>query len=171
MDQKDTDGKHKSTEGRSLGRLIFSTVFTGIIALLGVWLGSSLNGQVAKSSSDYTKLKEIRLASYVDFANQRRIVIREWRPLAASQSAAQIQAEGLMEQAAVRIAIYGDDPVIHAVANLWRTDPKKATPCGSSWKDDINVYIAMRKEVFGVDPLPQTKSDIAEVIYKCTIDG
>jgi hypothetical protein len=171
MDQQNPDKKQKSSSEPSFPRFIFSTAFTAVMALGGVWLGSSLNGQMAKTSSDYAKLKEIRLASYVDFANQRRIVIREWNPQATSQSAAQVQAEALMEQAAIRIAIYGDESVVHAVANLWKTDPKKAAPCAAGWKADLDVYIAMREEVFGTKPSPKTKSDIAEVIYKCTLDS
>ncbi|WCM29199.1 hypothetical protein NDN01_10065 [Sphingomonas sp. QA11] len=171
MDQKSPDKKQKYLSESSFSRLIFSTAFTGLIALGGVWLGSSLNGQVAKTSSDYTKLKEIRLSSYVDFANQRRIVIREWNPQATSQSAAAVQAEALMEQAATRIAVYGDESVIHSLANLWRTAPEKSAPCATGWKADLDVYIAMREEVFGNKPSSKTKSDIAEAIYRCTLDS
>lgn len=152
---------HKVRDSDSTAFKVALAVVPALIALCGVLIGAHFHSVSNKEAADYSKLNEIRLNSYVEFMNAQRSVER----YGGNQNA---EAELVREQAAVRIAIYGDEPVVHAIAEAWRAGGL-TKQCSTGLMPMLSVYGAMRRQVFGAMPGPQARMDIAEVIYGCKI--
>jgi len=139
-------------------KIVLATV-PALVALGGVLIGAHFNGETAKDADRFRKLQDIRIGSYVDFTKSRKILF--------SHPDNQ-EAEIAEQQASAQIAIYGDEKIVHSIAEVWRGGHARS-PCSPAWRRELQTYTNMRNEVFGATPTTQTQADLAVIILGCDI--
>jgi hypothetical protein len=100
-------------------------VLTSVLPVLGVLLGAGLQYYFSRASDTRKQLETLRTTAYIDF-------IRSVSALATYQRlnnpAMAGEAELLMTDAKTRIAVYGSNAVVNAIAAFWRGGAVLDTP-------------------------------------------
>lgn len=153
------------SEGTESGRLKdWMPLITALIAFIGVGMGAGLQKYLEARSERQKNLLELRLNAYrTFFGGQAKLQEARQLELAApvalspeqQQAAEKLQVEYRLavKDAKFQIAVFGTKPVVESLANYFRRY-FPVERCGGSaemWRDDIQTYQQMRREVFGDD--------------------
>lgn len=125
-------------------------LITATIALFGVTLGASIQHFFALRVEGRKSLLEVRTNAYVDFLKGQTA---RWRAQKQHNQQGEDEANSTIDDARIRIAVYGTKRTIEAMVDHFRRYSGYA-PCEGlreKWTSDAAIYQSMRADLYRDD--------------------
>ena len=128
------------------GTIPLVVAFVGVAGgVIGTLVGSNLTAQ-HQTAKDIT---ERRVAAYKKFFAGQAKLLQSWSPNLTEENKKKLNDESdqAIDEARFEIGAFGSPEVIQALVNWF--DKKGRTDLKNLWMEDIKIYQAMRREIFG----------------------
>jgi hypothetical protein len=162
------------------------------LGLLGVIAAAAIGYYSTLTNAHKSKILDLQADAYTQFANAQadyrtqisyQTYLKEKLLYSRSEERKRItkkigelddkivSSQFAISDASNRIAIYGDKEVVRSIANFNSYDENKPRCDDDKRKSDRAMYESVRKSILGNDVEPQTKADMAMIIFGCIVPG
>lgn len=137
-----------------------SWLIPALISFVAAVGGGILTSWTTTRNAEAGKIADLKTAAYGDFANAQGTY------QSTNDAAEKEKARIAIHQAQVRLALYGDDPAVLAIADFIRKDPR-IKRCREQDKPDIAMYEKIREGVVHEPLSDELRSAMGVVILWC----
>jgi hypothetical protein len=142
-----------------------------LVGIIGAWLGSAVQNFLTLKRERSNALEERQSAAFVDFlsAFEKSRMARQWQEAGDGDKAIALENEYQLEAGAAqrRIAVFGDQKVVEAMAGWFRSYTQRPLPrCDEKLSAEFTLWRRMREAVLSSDD-SVSLNDLAEITTHC----